>query len=48
MLINAGTLGVVEEEVLEDWVVDVFVETCRWFLDFVRVRPIVKIDLFLE
>jgi len=45
LLINAETLGAVEEDALEDWAADVLVWTCRWILDFVRVRPI---DLFFE
>lgn len=43
-------LGVVEEDDPAAGAVEGFGWTCRWSLDFVRVRPILstKIDLFLD
>ena len=40
-------LGVVGEDVLEDWATEGLEGICRWSLDFVLVRPI-AFDLFLE
>lgn len=40
-MINMGTLGIIEEDVLEEWVVEVLGGACCWFLDPVCIQPIV-------